>query len=129
MATHDDVRRIAARLPGAIEGEGRFGFGVDVKGKPRGFCWTWMERVAPKKPRVENPAVLAIATPGLGAKELLMSSEPEKYVEDSHYNGFPAVLVRLEAIGPDELEDLLTEAWKTKASKAARAQFDRDTPK
>jgi hypothetical protein len=38
------------------------------------------------------------------------------YVDDPHYKGFPAVLVRLEAIDRDLLEDLLIEAWKTKAT-------------
>lgn len=125
MATLEDVRRIASRLPGAIEGEGaQFGFGVEVKGKVKGFVWIWMERIDPKKPRVANPSVLAIVTPGLGAKDVLMASEPEKYVVDPHYNGFPAVLVRLEAVGIEELEDLLTEAWRCKAPKALVASLD-----
>lgn len=125
MATHDDVRKIGSRLPGALEGEGRCGLGVEVKGKVKGLCWTWMERVDPKKPKVENPDVLAMATPGLGAKEILMASKPEWWVEDPHYNGYPAVLVRLEAIEVDELEDLLVAAWTSKAPKAAVAEFEK----
>src|SRR5437588_174451 len=34
-----------------------------------------------------------------------------------YYNGYPAVLVRLAEIEPDELEDLLIEAWKCMAPK------------
>lgn len=124
MATLDDVRRICARLPGAIEGEDHFGFSIEVKGKAKGFVWAWRERVRPKEPRVTNLDVMAIVTPGLGAKELLMTSEPEKYVVDPHYNGFPAVLVRLAAVDADELEELLTEAWRTKAPKALRERLD-----
>lgn len=112
MASHDDVRRICAALPGAVEGEGRFGFGVELKGKVKGFCWTWMERVQPRKPKIENPGVLAIVVPGLGAKEVLRGAE--WWVEDAHYDGFPAVLVRLDWIGAEELEDLLVEAWRSK---------------
>lgn len=123
MVTHDDIRRICSRLPGATEGDDRFGFGVPVKGKQKGFCWTWLERVDPKKARVENPNVLAISTPGLGAKEVLMSSDPQRFIEDPHYNGYPAVLARLELFEPDEIEDLLIEAWKTKASKELRSQY------
>jgi hypothetical protein len=118
MATLEDVRQICSKLPGALEGTDRFGFGVEVKGKVKGFVWTWMERVHPKKPKVENCDVLAIVTPGLGAKEVLMASEPEKYVLDPHYNGYPAVLVRLEAFEVDELSDLLEEAWRCKSSKS-----------
>ena len=111
MATHEDVRRICSRLPGAVEGEGRFGFGV----RGKGFCWTWMERVQHKRPKVENPGVLAVLTPGLGAKEILMGSAWS--VDDPHYHGYPAVLVRLDAVRVEELEELLVGAWKTKASR------------
>lgn len=118
MATLEDVRKICLELPGSIEGSGQFGFGVEIKGKVKGYVWAWMERIEPKKPRVENRDVLAILTPGLAAKDVLMSSEPDKYVVDPHYNGFPAVLVRLEAFTPGELRDLLEEAWRCKAPKA-----------
>ena len=123
MATQGDVRRICAGLPGAVEGEDRFGFGVEAKGKFKGFCWTWMERVDPKKPKIENPGVLAVATAGLGAKEVLAGSP--WWVEDPHYNGYPAALVRLEAVGVDELEGLLVEGWKAKDPKASVVQFER----
>ena len=76
MATQNDVRRIVSGLPGVNEGTGRFGFDIEVKGKRKGFCWSWMERVDPKKPRVENPAVLAIRVPDLADKEALHASDP-----------------------------------------------------
>lgn len=124
MATQDDVRRIASRLPGAIEGIGRFAFEVEVKGKMKGFCWSWAERVDPKKARVVNDNVLAVSVPNLEAKEVLLSSDPAKFFTEPHYNGYPAVLVRLEAIPAEELEDLLLEAWRTKAPKALQNEFD-----
>lgn len=34
------------------------------KGKVKGFCWSWMERVEPKAPRVENLDVLAVRVAG-----------------------------------------------------------------
>ena len=124
MATHDDVRRICSRLPGAIEGSGRFAFEVEVKGKMKGFCWSWAERVEPKKARVVNDDVLAVSVPNLEAKEVLLASDPVKFFTEPHYNGYPAVLVRLEAIPAEELEDLLLEAWRTKAPKALQLEFD-----
>lgn len=124
MATQDDVRRIASRLPGAIEGTGdRFAFGVMVKGKHKGFVWSWAERVDPKKARVPNDAVLAVRVPNLSAKEMLLASDPEKFFTEPHYNGYPAVLVRLEATKPEELEDLVVEAWKCKAPKELLQQL------
>jgi hypothetical protein len=119
MATLKDVRRIALRLPGAIEGNsrGQFSIGVLVKGKPKGFVWTWMERVNPKKPKVPNDLVLAVAVPNLTAKDALIASDATKFFTEPHYDGYAAVLVRLEAVSMDELEDVITEAWRCKAPK------------
>ena len=111
------MRRICAKLPGAVEGEERFGFGVPVKGKQKGFCWTWAERVDPKKARVINDSVLAVLVPNLTTKDLILQSDSEKFFTEPHYNGYPAVLVRPEAIEPEELEDLLIEAWRCKVPK------------
>ena len=126
MANQDDVRKTASKLPGAKEGTARFGFSVDVKGKPKGFVWSWAERIDPKKARVPNDAVLAVLVPNLTVKDLLLQSDPEKFFTEPHYNGYPAVLVRLEAIPADELEDLIVEAWRCKAPKALQAEFDQE---
>jgi hypothetical protein len=123
MATQDDVRRICSKLPGAVEGDERFGFSVEVKGKMKGFLWSWAERVHPKKARVINDAVIAIVVPNLTAKEVILGSGSEKFVDDPHYNGYPAVLVRLDAIEASELEDLVIEAWRSKATKTMLEQY------
>lgn len=122
--THDDIRRICAAFPGAAEGEERFGFGVLVKGKHKGFCWTWAEKVDPKKARVINDGVLAVRVPSLTVKDLLLDSGNPAIFTEPHYNGYPAVLVRLSEIGPEEMEGLLVEAWKTLAPKESIAEFD-----
>lgn len=124
MATQDDVRRIASRLPGATEGAGtQFSFGVEVKGKHKGFVWAWAERVDPKKARVVNDDVLAVMVPNQTVKDVLLQSDQDKYFTEPHYNGFPAVLVRLSAVPVEELEDLILEAWKTKAPAAFKKSF------
>lgn len=116
MATLDDVRLICSKLPGAIEGEGHhFAFCVEIKGKAKGFLWSWAERVHPKKARVPNDGVLAIIVPSLSAKEAILRSDPVKFFTEPHYNNFPAVLVNLDSIGVSELEDLIIEAWRCKA--------------
>jgi len=127
MATLDDIRQICSKLPGAVEGEDRFGFSVENKGKMKGFLWSWSERVDPKKARVINNGVMAIVVPNLTAKDVILSSGSEKFVEDPHYNGFPAVLVRLEAIGSDELEDLIIEAWRSKAPKTLVKEYEQES--
>ena len=92
MATQGDVRRIALALPETEETDGRFAFSVRNKGKLKGFVWVWMERVNPKKPRVANPAVVAIRVPNLGQRDALLSADPTKFFTEPHYAGFPAVL-------------------------------------
>lgn len=122
MATHDEVRAIFARLPGTSEGDGRFSFDVEVKGKRQGVVWSWAERVDPKKARVVNDAMLAVRTPNLEAKELLLASDPEKFFTEPHYNGYPAVLVRLDKISADELEGLILEAYQARLPKPKRSR-------
>lgn len=124
MTTQDDVRRICSKLPGAVEGEERFGFSVENKGKAKGFLWSWDERVHPKKARVINDGVIAVVVPNLTAKDLIIESNPEWFVEDPHYNGYPAVLVRLSAVPPSDLEDLVIEGWRCKAPRELVNQFD-----
>lgn len=114
MPDLDDVREIGLQLPGTIETPGtQFSLSVLVKGKSKGLAWTWMERVDPKRKREPNPAVLAIRVPNLEARELLLASNTDVFFTEPHYNGYPAVLVRLDRIDRAELEDLLIEAWRT----------------
>ena len=115
MATQADVRRIALALPAAEEAADDFAFSVPNKGKQKGFAWSWKERVTPKKPRVPNPGVLAVRVPNLGHKDLLISTDPAKFFTEPHYNGFPAVLVRLDAVSVADLELLLADAWRCMA--------------
>ncbi|MFO0769038.1 MAG: hypothetical protein U0231_20155 [Nitrospiraceae bacterium] len=48
---------------------------------------------------------------------MILASDPVAFFTEDHYNGFPAVLVRLEAISVDDLRPLVIEAWKCKASR------------
>ena len=115
MATQANVRRIALSLPGVEEAADRFAFSVPNKGKLKGFVWVWMERVTPKKPRVPNPGVIAVRVANNGQKEALLSADPEKFFTEPHYNGFPAVLVRLDAVTAADLKVLIAEAWRCQA--------------
>ncbi len=123
MVTQEDVRRIALSLPQTSESEDHFGFGVLNKGKLRGFVWAWNERIEPKKPRVPNPEVLAVRVASLTEKEELLAADPEKFFTEPHYNGFPAVLVRLPAIDAAELAELIIDAWRCQAPRALAARL------
>ena len=124
MADQDDVRRIALSLPEATEGEDHFAFSVANKGKQKGFAWVWLERVHPKRARVPQPEVLAVRVADDGERQALLASDPEKFFTEPHYDGFPAVLVRLAKIPVDELEELLVDAWRCQAPRSLVDDFD-----
>ena len=128
MATQADVRRIAVSLPEAEEEQGRFAFGIPVKGKLKGFAWVWLERLDPKKARVPNPKVLAVRVANLNEKNLMIAAEPAKFFTEPHYNGYPAVLVRLAEVSAKELRPLLMEAWRCIAPTALRKTADPEKP-
>jgi len=117
MATRADVRRIALSLPETEEAANHFAFSVRNKGKLKGFVWVWMERVTPKQPRVPQPKVIAVRVANLDDKEILLALDAEKFFTEPHYNGFPAILVRLAAVSARELRPLITEAWRCQAPK------------
>jgi hypothetical protein len=128
VATQDDVRRIALGLPETSEVDGRFAFSVLNKGKRKDFVWVWQERVNPKKPRVANPAVLAVRVADQLEKDVILRSDDAKFFTEPHYDGFPAVLVRLAAVGAGELEELVTNAWRYQAPRQLRESYDRSHP-
>jgi hypothetical protein len=117
MATQADVRRIALSLPETEETPGHFAFSVRNKGKLKGFVWVWMERVSPKKARVPQPKVIAVRVASLVDKDFMLTLNPVKFFTEPHYDGFPAVLVRLAAVTARELKPILREAWRCQAPK------------
>ncbi len=120
MATPADVRRIALELPEAQEEPG---FSFTVGGK--GFAWPWMERVHPKKARVPNPDVIGVRVANELEKQALLSLDASVFFTEPHYNGYPAVLVRIPAIDVDMLEKVLTDAWLTRAPRKLAVTLDR----
>jgi hypothetical protein len=118
MANWTDVRRVARALPSVREGNGGFAWSVDVGGKPKGFAWVWQERVDPKKPRVPNPDVIAVRVRDQAEKALLLAGDPKRFFTEPHYNGFPAVLVRLPLVTRAQLRSLLVSAWSCQAPAA-----------
>jgi hypothetical protein len=120
MATRADVTRIALSLPGAEQAANDFAFGVRRKGKVKGFAWVWKERVVPKKPRVPNPRVLAVRVASLAEKERLLDKHRKELFTEPHYEGFPAVLVRLDIVRVPLLRSLLTAGWRTMATSDLR---------
>lgn len=124
MATWDDVRRIVGELP---EVESRPAWGNTmwrVKGK--GFVW---ERPLGKKDRADlgaaapNGEILGVRVADEGVKQAFIADDPSIYFTIPHFDGYPAVLVRLDEIDVDELTEVVTEAWLDRAPKKLAAAY------
>lgn len=118
MANWEDVRRIALGLPETEESESRGLPQWKVRGK--GFVWERPLRKGDYEAlRGDAPdgPILGVRTPDVMVKEALVSDDPAVYFTTPHFDGWPAVLVRLEEILVDELEELIVEAWITQAPK------------
>jgi hypothetical protein len=64
--------------------------------------------------------VLMFRVADLEVKDLLVGDERTPYFTTPHFNGYPAVLIRIPDLGRldrDELEELVAEAWLTRAQK------------
>ncbi|MFI4976067.1 MAG: MmcQ/YjbR family DNA-binding protein [Caulobacterales bacterium] len=101
------VRRLALSVPDAEDRSDSDALSFALHGK--GFAWTYSARVEPKRPRRPRIDVLAVRCP-IEKKEMLVEAAPDVFFDDDHYRGFPAVLVRLEAIDQEELSALLKDA-------------------
>lgn len=61
--------------------------------------------------------ILGVRTPDEMVKEALIVDDPAVYFTTPHFDGYPVVLVRLDEIPLDELEEIIVEAWITRAPK------------
>lgn len=117
MATLDDVHRIAASLPASTAETGRDGLPA-WRVKDKLFAWERPLRrsdLAALGDAAPQGTILAARVPDEGAKQALVASGPDVYFTTPHFNGYPAVLVRLDEIGVAELEELVVEAWAARA--------------
>ena len=112
MPTWADVVRIGKRFPGVEEGTWFRTPALKVAGKG-GFC------------RLRtDPDALVIRVPDMEDKEAMIGSDPDVYFTTPHYDGYPFVLARLEAIDRAELAGLIEDAWRTRATKKLIAEYD-----
>jgi len=79
------------------------------------FVWLWHERIDPRRPRVPNPAVIAVRVANEFEKETLIEMDPRVFFTEPHYDGYPAILVRLTAIDLDLLRVILADGWRSRA--------------
>lgn len=64
----------------------------------------------------------------LDEKEALLASGDPAFTTTPHYDGYPAILVDLDVIDAEQLAEMVTEAWRIKASARLRRQHEEGNP-
>jgi hypothetical protein len=123
----NDLDELALSLPGAtkeVTDDGRPSYLVHGKR----FCLQRGRRPdavdAATGERLDD--VLMFRVEDLDVKELLLSDARGIYFTTPHFDGYPAVLVRipdLARLDREELHDLVAEAWLTRAQKRVAKQW------
>jgi len=67
--------------------------------------------------------ILGVRVADEGVKFALIADEPDLYFTTSHFDGYPAVLVKLAEIDELGLRELIVEAWLTQAPKRLVQEF------
>jgi hypothetical protein len=126
VASWDDVSRIALALPETSEGLSR-----DLRQwrvKDKGFVWERPLRRADLDALGDDAPdgpILGARVEHLVAKDALLADDPGVYFTTPHFDGYPAILVRLDRIGLEDLHELIVEAWLARApARLAKAYLD-----
>jgi hypothetical protein len=127
VASWDDVRRIALELPETSEEVSR-----DLRHwrvKDKGFVWERPLRRADLEAlgdAAPDGLILGARVEHLVAKEALLADDPSVFFTTPHFDGYPAVLVRLERIGLEDLREVIVEAWLARAPKRLAEAYLRE---
>jgi hypothetical protein len=127
VADWGDVRRIVAALPETSE-ETRSSGQLSWRVKDRSLAWERPLRkgdIAALGDDAPDGDILGVRVPDLGAKEALVRDNDGAIFTIPHFEGYPAVLVKMDAIDIGELEELIVEAWLCRApAKLVKAYLD-----
>jgi len=124
VASWEDVRRIALALPEASERSSHGHASWRVRDK--GFVWERPLRPADVRALGEDVPtgpILGARVEHLGAKEALLADDPDVFFTTPHFDGYPAILVRLETITVEDLEEVIVEAWLARAPKRLAKEY------
>jgi hypothetical protein len=102
MPTWADVVRIGKRLPEVEESTWFRSPALKVRGKALCRLRT-------------NPDALVVRVIDVEDQLALTRGDPDIFFITPHYDGWPYVLVNLDAVSKEQLEELLEDAWRTMA--------------
>lgn len=120
MPTLDDVRAIALGFPDVVERVDGHRGGATWRTPVGAFVWQrgpsgrdlqQLDALGREWPPGE---VVGVRTDGQQVKQALLETYPDVFFTIPHFDGYPAVLVRLDTIDPDQLREVITDAWLIK---------------
>jgi hypothetical protein len=121
VASWNDVTRIVGDLPETTEASPR-----NWRVRKKLIVWERPLRKADYAALGDSAPdgeILGARVADEGVKFALVAEEPGVYFTTPHFDGYPAVLVRLAEISMDELQELITEAWLAQAPKTLAREF------
>jgi hypothetical protein len=124
VADWNDVRRLALGLPETSEQKSRELASWRVRDK----AFVWERPLRQSDLRALGDAaptgpILGARVEHLVAKEALLADDPEVFFTTPHFDGYPAVLLRLDEISVADLEEVIVEAWLARAPKRLAQEY------
>jgi hypothetical protein len=124
MAGWDDVRRLALALPETTEDTSHGNACWRVRDKM--FVWERPLRSSDLRALGDTAPtgpILGARVEHLIAKEALLADDPAVFFTTPHFDNYPAVLIRLGEIAAGDLEEVIAEAWLSRAPKRLAKQY------
>jgi hypothetical protein len=124
VATWDDVRSIALDLPGAVED--RSGSTTAWRVGSKAFAWERVLRRGEREllgSRAPDGPALGLRTADPDAVDALVAARPHVFFTVAGYGVHPMVLVDVEQASFEDLDEAITDAWLSRASKRAAREF------
>ena len=122
MVTWTTVCELLATLPGTEQGRLHGNPAVRVRGRLVAFL---PDNARSRPPHAPDHEEFMVVRTDVSERAALLAEDPETFFVTPHYQSHPGVIVRLATVQPDQLRELLIEAWRRTAPRRLVRELDR----